>query len=166
MSHDDLAMGASPDALLEGADELVGPGGVVVEVKCPFGGGAPRAYGRMHARHMPQVQGLMLATRRAMCHFVSWSPSGATVFGVHANESYQHAMVQALTAAASAAHDGRELSADEEAHAALVRSWSRQLALDASLVAYIDAARCVALLDEPEGAPSFWDDASGARSTL
>lgn len=46
---DAVKLGASPDALLDGADTGF-PGGVVLEVKCPYAGGSPRPQGRVHPR--------------------------------------------------------------------------------------------------------------------
>ena len=44
-------IGASPDALVEGVDGLW-PGGVVVEVKCPYRSGRPRAQPGIYARQV------------------------------------------------------------------------------------------------------------------
>lgn len=142
-----LSMGASPDALLEGV-EATFPGGVVIEAKCPGGGGIPRAQGRVHARQMPQLQGTLLATRRAHCHLVTWSPSAAAIFSVRAHPQYQQAMVGALATATSAARAERRLTSDELLDARRVREWSADLALDATLLLSVDASRCVMLVDD------------------
>ena len=148
-SDGNLALGASPDALLDGVDALF-PGGVVVEVKCPYGAGVPRAQGRVHARQMPQLQGALLATGRAHCHLVTWSPAGASVFGVAADAAYQRAMVEALVLAVEAAREGRPLVPMEADFLAHVRHWSLTLAVSARLLASIEPRHCLILLEDEE----------------
>ena len=145
-----LLIGASPDALLEDDNDVFGAGGVVLEVKCPYGGGVPRAQGRVHARQMPQLQGAMLATGRSQCHLVTWSPSGAAIYAVLADTMFQEAMVETMATAASAAREERQLTPTERVQAAQVRLWSRQLASDATMLTTIDAHRCVMLQPEDE----------------
>ena len=92
-----------------------------------------------------------MATGREQCHLVTWSPLGASIFAVSADTSYQHAMIDALATAVSAAQARRPLTPGESAQAALVRNWSYTLALDAQLLATVEARRCVRLLEEDSG---------------
>ena len=154
-----LEMGASPDALLEGGEELFGPGGVVLEVKCPYGGGNPKAQSKIYPRQIPQLQGAMLATERSQCHLISWSPNGCSVFVVEANPSYQEAMVETLAVAANAASAERPLSDVEMTQAAQVRLWSRQLALDAHLLTTIASSQCVTAVDDQTAAEEPLEEA-------
>ena len=158
-----LAMGASPDALLEGWDSAF-PGGVSVEVKCPFGGGIPRAQGKVHPRQMPQIQGTLLATGRAHCHFVTWSPSGAAIYHVRSEPAYQQAMVESLASITSAARAGRRLDTAEQQAAKRVRVWSADLALGARMLVSLDASRCVMLV-EAEGSGADVLDGSSSMSS-
>ena len=57
-------------------------------------------------------------------------------------------MVEAMASSVSAAHAKRPPNEAERAQLAKVREWSRQLAMDARLLASIDGRDCVALLDD------------------
>lgn len=142
-----VALGASPDGLLDGAD-AVWPGGVVVECKCPWSGGVPRPQGKVHARQVPQLQGALLATGRAMSHLVTWSPSGASVFACAADRAFQEAMVEVMGIVVAAAADERPLERAEETRAAEVKAWSRRLALEARLLASIEPRHCLVVVDD------------------
>lgn len=148
-----VQMGSSPDALLEDVDAWHA-GGVMIEAKCPFRAGAPRAHCSVPIRMIPQIQGGLLATGRAECHLVSWSPSGATVFRLASDVEYQEAMMRALVDVMRAGSEQRPLGTHEEALCADVRRHSVQLADAAILLAKVDAADCLLLEPRHEMAGS------------
>ena len=138
-----LGVGASPDALIEGAESLIGPGGAILEAKCPFAGGNPRALAHIRPRQLPQIQGGLLSTGRSICHVISWAPSGAAVFEVAADADYQEDMHRALAAGHAAATESRPLSPEEDECMQSLRFRSKLLASQAALLARISEAECV-----------------------
>lgn len=142
-----IEFGASPDALLEGADEYY-PGGVCLEVKCPFRSGSPAAQSVVRPNQVPQVQGALLATGRRTCHLVSWSPTGCTVFELQSDAAYQQALVEFLVAFVSCASEQRSLGDTELGYADHVKQHSKRIAKAAHQVGHIRAAECVTLLPE------------------
>ena len=85
-----------PDATLVGA-ELLYPGGVVIEVKCPYGDGDPKPQPKVVPNHMLQLQSSMAATFCHSCHVVYWTPRGTNIFLVPRNDSYIKLMLHALS---------------------------------------------------------------------
>lgn len=139
------SVGATPDAIVRGAEQ-VWPGGLVVEVKCPFRGGQPAPHVKVLPRMMPQLQGQLLATGAATLHLVSWSPYGSTVFRVTADLDYQREMGEALALVArQATGDGEELGRLSRA----VRERSVVLAKRSERVALIPPSECVSVYDGP-----------------
>ena len=139
------SVGATPDAIVRGAEQ-VWPGGLVVEVKCPFRGGQPAPHVTVLPRMMPQLQGQLLATGAATLHLVSWSPYGSTVFRVTADLDYQREMGEALALVArQATGDGEELGRLSRA----VRERSVVLAKRSERVALIPPSECVSVYDGP-----------------
>jgi hypothetical protein len=142
-----IELGASPDALIEGADGVY-PGGVTLEVKCPFRQGAPRAQPTVFARQVPQLQGALLATGRETAHLVSWAPSGCAVFELQRDAAYQQMLLEYLVAFAACASEQRPPGRAESQHASAVRAQSKLVARRAIKVGDIAASDCVALLHE------------------
>lgn len=142
-----IEFGASPDALLEDVDDVY-PGGVALEVKCPYRQGAPQAQHALFARQVPQLQGALLATGRQTAHLVSWAPSGCAVFELERDAAYQQALLEYLVAFAACASEQRPPGRAEAQHAVRVRAHSKRVARNAAKVGFIDAADCVTLLPE------------------
>jgi len=149
-----FGLGASPDALLEGIDSLCGPGGALVEVKCPWVGGQPVAAERVLPRQMPQMQGALRATGRSICHLLSWSPTGANVFHVELDEGFADEMVGCLTLfgrAVAARRPGGLSFTPAEAHRfSELRQWAAVLAERADLVGVIPPEHCFTLLADDD----------------
>ena len=136
-------LGASPDALLEGAESICS-GGVIVEVKCPYRSGSPRAQRHVYARQLPQIQGMLLATGRQSCHLVSWSPTGCSVFDVQGDPAYQGHLVDYLCSFATAAiTETWPLSSELREQAEALRAHSAQLARRAGRIGHIEASNCL-----------------------
>ena len=56
---------------------------------------------------LAQLQGALLATGRAECHLVSWTPYGAKVFVVPSSRAYQARRASDQSARAGPSHGGR-----------------------------------------------------------
>lgn len=146
-----LGIGASPDGIIEGADEaLVGPGGsALFEAKCPWNGGLPRPRGIVDWRQLPQLQGTLLATQRSVLHLISWAPTGAFVFEVRACSDYQQLLQQALAGVCAAAAQGRSLTPLEAKMAASVEVRSKELARQAKRMMHIQSCDCIVAAAPP-----------------
>lgn len=160
-----VSSGASPDGLVE-ANALVGSGGAILEVKCPYNSGKPKAWPRLSARLMPQLQGTLQATGRDICHVITWAPSGAFVFEVQKDAAYQRSMASALARAVSAAQQGRPFTAEESDQVADVRARSRTMADASVCLQHVETQNCVRAPVSTRSWPdetscnSIWDSAS------
>lgn len=146
--HENL--GVSPDGLVEGTDGVI-PGGATLEVKCPFRGGAVDGpHERVDPHSMPQLQGAMLATGRAECHLVSWTPYGAKVFVVKSSPAFQEEMLSGLDLFVHNARQGAPLpslsSAAQRTATHAIRNHCRHLSDTSQLVATIDARDCITVV--------------------
>ena len=136
-----LRLGASPDAIVHGAERLCDGGSYLIEVKCPFNGGEPRAHERPPPSVVPQLQGALLATGLRDATLVSWSPYGTAIFWVRADADYQAALLHAVKLWLEEAVGGGGVGGT--ALSGRLRLHSQHVAERAELVGFVPETECV-----------------------
>ncbi|MDT8372238.1 MAG: YqaJ viral recombinase family protein [Gammaproteobacteria bacterium] len=81
-------LGCTPDGFVNDINDTL------VEFKCPY---KQELYVNVPAYYLPQVQGQMMITGAAYCHFVCWTPDELAVWGVESRQDYQEEMLELLT---------------------------------------------------------------------